>query len=83
MFHQAVSENLRAFVSDQFQAAVSQKLDQSGSDFRPGNQDTLTVGLRYENSMAVVPQIQFNLTTSAPTRVPWPTPPIPLEPWVI
>lgn len=62
MYHQAVSENLRAFVSDQFQAAVSQKLNQPGSDFRPGNQDTLTVGLRYENSMAVVPQIQFNLT---------------------
>jgi hypothetical protein len=61
-YHQAVSENLRGFVSDQFQAAVSRKLDQPGSDFRPGNQDTLTVGLRYEARQDVVPQVQLNLT---------------------
>jgi hypothetical protein len=57
-----VSVNLRFFASDQFQAAVSQKLDQAGSDFRPGNQDTLTLGLRYEARMDVVPQLQLNLT---------------------
>lgn len=62
LYHLPVSENLRGFASGQFQAAVYQKLDQPGSDFRPGNQDTLALGLRYESSMAVVPQFQLNLT---------------------
>lgn len=61
LFHGAVSENLRAFVNGQFQTAVAQKLTQAGSDFRPGNQSTLTLGLRYEAGLDLVPQLQLNL----------------------
>ena len=62
MYHEAVSQNLRAFVNGQFQTAVAEKLNAAGSDFRPGNQSTLTLGLRYEAGLDLVPQLQVNLT---------------------
>jgi hypothetical protein len=62
MYHEAVSENLRAFVNGQFQTAVAEHLNMAGSDFRPGNQSTVTLGLRYEAGMDLVPQLQVNLT---------------------
>lgn len=61
-YFQPVSQDFDAFANMQFQAAVSHKLDQVGADFRPGNQATLSFGLRYENSPQFVPQVQVNLT---------------------
>ncbi len=61
-YYQPVSQNFDAFVNGQFQAALKQKLDQSGQDYRPGNQMTISVGLRYEASPDIVPQLQVNLS---------------------
>jgi len=48
-------------VDGQFQAAITQQLDTRDADFRPGNQATLSVGLRYEAHANWVPQLQLNL----------------------
>jgi hypothetical protein len=61
-YYQPVSQNFDAFVSGQLQAAVKQKLDQFGEDFRPGNQTTVSVGLRYEARPDITPQLQLNVT---------------------
>jgi len=58
---QAISQNLDAFVNGQFQAAVAKKLDQPGADYRPGNQGTLSLGLRYQAHPDWTPQLQLNL----------------------
>ncbi len=60
-YHQAVSDNVDAFVSGQFQAAIAHRLDQPGQDFRPGNTLTTSIGLRYEALNGIVPQLQLNL----------------------
>ena len=61
-YYQPISQDFDAFVNGQFQAAVAHKLDQPGEDYRPGNQATLSFGLRYEANPKVVPQIQVNVT---------------------
>jgi hypothetical protein len=61
-YYQAVSQNFDAFVNGQFQVAVSEKLDQAGADYRPGNLATVSFGLRYEADPNLVPQLQVNLT---------------------
>jgi hypothetical protein len=61
-YYQAVSQNLDAFVNGQFQSAVSEKLDQTGADYRPGNLGTVSFGLRYEADPNIVPQLQVNIT---------------------
>lgn len=61
-FYQPVSQNFDAFVNSQFQAAVMEKLDQVGANYRPGNLATVSVGLRYEASPLIVPQLQVNIT---------------------
>lgn len=61
-YYQPISQNFDAFANGQFQAAVTQKLDQSGADYRPGNQATISVGLRYEAHPKIVPQLQVNLS---------------------
>lgn len=61
-YYQAVSQDFDAFVNGQFQAAVEQKLDQPGADFRPGNLGVLSIGLRYEADPKIVPQLQLNLS---------------------
>ena len=60
-YYQAVSQNLDAFASAQFQAAVIESLDQRGSDFRPGNASSFSIGLRYVADPRWVPQAQINL----------------------
>jgi hypothetical protein len=60
-YFRPVSDDLSAFANAQFQAAVAERLDQPGSDYRPGNQGTLSLGLRYEVNPRVVPQLQVNL----------------------
>ncbi len=61
-YYQPVSQNFDAFVNGQFQAAVMERLDQAGADFRPGNLATLSFGLRYEANPDIVPQLQVNIT---------------------
>lgn len=61
-YYQAVSQNFDAFVNGQFQAAVSQRLDQPGADYRPGNLATVSFGVRYEADPIFVPQLQVNIT---------------------
>lgn len=61
-YYQPVSQNFDAFVNGQFQAAVMQRLDQAGADFRPGNLATVSFGVRYEANPDVVPQLQMNIT---------------------
>jgi hypothetical protein len=61
-YFQPVSQDFDAFANLQFQAAVSHKLDQQGADYRPGNQATLSFGLRYEANPVFVPQVQVNIT---------------------
>lgn len=61
-YYQAISQNLDAFASGQFQASVMHLLDQSGQDYRPGNQENISFGVRYEKNPALVPQLQVNLT---------------------
>jgi hypothetical protein len=65
-YYQAISQNFDAFVNAQFQAAVKQRMDQPGNDFRPGNSITVSFGLRYEGNPRVVPQLQMNLLHKAP-----------------
>ncbi|HTT43157.1 MAG TPA: hypothetical protein VMG33_08800 [Steroidobacteraceae bacterium] len=65
-YYQAVSQNFDAFVSGQFQAAVKEKMDQPGNDFRPGNATSVTFGLRYEANPRWVPQLQVNLLHKEP-----------------
>ena len=59
-YFQPVSQNFDAFVNGQFQAAVSERLDRAGADFRPGNTASLSIGLRYEAHANWVPQLQLN-----------------------
>ena len=61
-YFQPLSANLSGFVNVQFQAAVAEKLNQQGSDYRPGNQGNLSFGLRYEANAGFVPQLQLNIT---------------------
>jgi len=64
-YHQAVSDNVDAFVSGQFQAAIAHRLDQAGQDFRPGNTTTTSIGVRYEAFAGFVPQLQINVFRKA------------------
>lgn len=61
-YFQAVSQDFDAFINGQFQAAAANQLNQAGQDFRPGNQATLSAGLRYQAWPAVTPQLQLNLS---------------------
>lgn len=61
-YYQPVSQNFDAFINVQFQAAVMQRLDQPGADYRPGNLTTVSFGLRYEANPNIVPQLQMNIT---------------------
>ena len=61
-YFQPVSQDFDAFVNAQYQFSVSQKLNQSGEDYRPGNSLNLSFGLRYEANPQLVPQLQINLT---------------------
>ncbi|MBS0193839.1 MAG: transporter [Proteobacteria bacterium] len=60
-WYQAISQDFDAYADGQFQAAILHKLDQAGGDYRPGNQFTVSAGLRYEANPGWVPQVQINL----------------------
>lgn len=63
-YYQAISQDFDAFINGQFQAAIAENLDHrsSGGDFRPGNSETMSFGIRYEANPTFVPQLQFNLS---------------------
>jgi hypothetical protein len=65
-YYAAISQNFDAFVNGQFQAAVKERMDQPGNDYRPGNATTVSIGLRYEGSSRIVPQLQMNLLHKSP-----------------
>ena len=52
-YYQPVSQNVDAFVNGQAQVAARHALNQPGQDFRPGNYQTLSLGLRYEARAAL------------------------------
>jgi hypothetical protein len=60
-YYQPISQNFDMFVNGQFQAAVSERMDQPGADFRPGNLVSASFGLRYEAHANWVPQLQINV----------------------
>ncbi len=61
-YYQPVSQDFDAFITGQVQAAVHQRLNETGADFRPGNLATMSFGVRYEANPHIVPQLQFNVT---------------------
>lgn len=60
-YYRPISENFDVIVNGQFQGAIKEHLDQPGNDYRPGNSETLSVGLRYEAHPSWVPQLQLNI----------------------
>lgn len=60
-FYQPVGTDFNVFATLQFQSAVISKQSQPGSDFRPGNSTTGTLGIRYVHDPRVMPQLQLNL----------------------
>jgi len=61
-YFQPVSQDFDAFINGQYQFSVKQELNQSLANFRPGNQENISFGLRYAANPQVVPQLQMNLT---------------------
>ena len=61
-YFQPVSQDFDAFVNGQYQFSVKQELNQAGADYRPGNNLSLSFGLRYEADPHIVPQLQINIT---------------------
>jgi hypothetical protein len=60
-YYHAMRQNIDFFVDSQFQAAVVHHQDVPGSDFRPGNSLTTSLGLRYEANPRMLPQVQLNI----------------------
>jgi hypothetical protein len=67
-YYQAVSQNFDVFLNTQFQSAVAHKQNQPGNDFRPGNSETFSVGLRYEANPKWIPQLQLNVVHKSPDQ---------------
>ena len=61
-YFKAISQNVDAFASGQFQAAVKQPHVEPGNDYRPGNAATISMGIRYLENPRLVPAIQLNLS---------------------
>jgi hypothetical protein len=67
-YYQPVSQNFDAFVNGQFQTTVAHELNQANADFRPGDSENLSFGLRYERNPRWVPQLQVNVTHKTPDQ---------------
>lgn len=67
-YYQAISQDFDAFVNGQFESAVTHRMNEPGNDFRPGNLETVSFGLRYEAHPTWVPQLQVNLTHKSPDQ---------------
>jgi hypothetical protein len=64
-YFQAISQDFDAFVNAQFESAVHHNLNDVGADYRPGNQSTVSFGIRYEANPQIVPQLQINITSKS------------------
>ena len=60
-YFQALTDRWQLFGNVQFQSAVTSKQNQPGNDFRPGNNTSLSLGVRYEQNPRLIPQLQLNL----------------------
>jgi hypothetical protein len=67
-YYRAVSQNFDAFVNGQVQATMEHALDRANADYRPGDSENLSFGLRYERDPRWVPQMQINTTHKSPDQ---------------
>lgn len=67
-YYRAVSQDFDIFTNVQFQSAVAHKQNQPGNDFRPGNSETFSVGVRYEAHPTWIPQLQLNVLHRSPDQ---------------
>jgi hypothetical protein len=67
-YFQPISQNFDGFINGQFQAAVAERMDGAGANYRPGNLATMSVGVRYEAHADWVPQLQLNLLHKSADR---------------
>ena len=67
-YYLAVLDNVDAVVNAQFQSAVTEKMNQAGNDYRPGDSAALSLGLRYAKNANWVPQLQLNLLHKSADR---------------
>lgn len=58
----SLGEAFDMVATGQIQGAIKQRLDRPGNDYRPGNSELATFGLRYVVNPQWVPQLQINLT---------------------
>lgn len=63
-----ISQDFDAFVNGQLQFTVAHALNQPGADFRPGNSENLSFGIRYEHDPRWVPQLQVNAIHKSPDQ---------------
>jgi hypothetical protein len=61
-YSRPISQDFDAYGNAQLEMSVNQLLSGANEDYRPGNLDTFSLGLRYEHYSSVVPQFQVNLT---------------------
>jgi hypothetical protein len=61
-YFKAISQNVDAFASGQFQAAVKQPQVDRDHDYRPGNATTISMGVRYLENPRWVPALQINVS---------------------
>jgi len=67
-YYQPVSQDFDAFINGRFQSSMDQALDGLNANYRPGNNELLSIGLRYEHSPVWVPQLQINLSHKSPDQ---------------
>jgi hypothetical protein len=60
-YYTPVSRAIDVIMSAQFQSAVAHHLNRPGDDYRPGNSETFSLGVRYQASSHWVPQLQLNV----------------------
>lgn len=67
-YHTAISQDFDVFASAQWQVAVQHAPNDPGNDYRPGNQETISFGIRYEDHPGVVPALQVNVYHKSPDQ---------------
>jgi hypothetical protein len=60
-YHQAISQDFDAFATGQFESSVKHLPSAPGNDYRPGNAETVSVGLRYAADPKWIPGVQVNV----------------------
>jgi hypothetical protein len=65
-YYRAIAQDWDAFANGLFQAAVHERRNEAGDDFRPGDAVTVSAGVRYVASPRLLPQLQVNFVHKAP-----------------